>query len=369
MRRMAKRSWRIIVPGRAWPLVAGTAVLASFSCGDASNPVDAAPRPAPVAADAVERREETLEAIDRLLDAQRILEAARVADRLAERHPDDAAVALRLGRVRLAQRSFDPIGGAEADDLAAAAADALVRAIAEGVDDRETIALAATLLEAADRPGQAESFWRTLADRDGPGAEVGLRLALNLERQGRQSEAIAVAETIRARHPDHAFAAVVLGELQLSAGDERGLALLREGAGLDPERPAWRMREAIWLRRLGRCEEAITLLSARPRNSTISGEDVQATRELAACWNALARPDKAASLWESLAESSPPRSPWLGEAWRNAAAARLELGDRSAAWQALQQASVADPGHPNLAELERAIGADAVRGPVDGEGG
>ena len=357
MRRMAKRSWGRMVPGRG--VVPGVAaavamLLPASGCGEPSEP--ATPPGAAEAAEAVERREDALAAIDRLLEARRIDEAARVASRLAERHPEDASVALRLGRVRLAERTIP--GGPTGDGAAArvdrssAAADALLRAIAGGIEDRETLALAATLLEGADRHAEAETIWRRLVERDPDDVEAALRLALDLETTGRRREAIEIAELVRARRPDEPFAAAVLGELHLADGDETGLDLIAESVRLDPDNAAWRMRQAVWLRRLGRCEEAITLLSAMP---TQGSPRLPATREIAMCWMALGRPAKAAEIWERLAIEGSPQATWLGEAWREAARRHLDAGDREAARRCLERAGLEDPDHSSLAELRRAV--------------
>lgn len=357
MHRMAKRSWRGIVPGRGpGPAVAVAVCLAGLSaaagCGEASEPAP----PAAESAAAVERREDALLAIDRLLEARRIDEAARVASRLAEVHPDDASVALRLGRVLLAERTI--VEGAIGEGVASGAprfsgaADALLRAIDGGIEDRETLVLAATLLEASDRPTAAEPLWRRLADRDSDDAEAALRLALNLDSTGRRHDAIEIAERVHARVPDDPFAGVVLGELRLAGGDERGLDLIAEAVRLDPGNAAWRLRRAVWLRRLGRCEEAITLLSALEANDAAR---LAATREIATCWMLLGRPAKAADAWETLAIEGAPRSPWLGEAWREAAWRRLDAGDRESAQRCLRRAAIEDPADPSIADLQAAF--------------
>jgi tetratricopeptide (TPR) repeat protein len=346
-----------ILPGRSFRLGGGLALLGLVvlamptGCGERTT---APPPPSPVEANAVEARENALAAIDRLLEARRVDEAARVAERLAEVHPDDAAVALRLGRVRVA----DP----RRDLLSSAAADALLRAIEGGIEDPETFALAATLLESCDRDVEAEPLWRRLADDDPGDPEPPLRLALNLESQGRRGEAVAIAETTRDRHPDHAFAAVVLGELRLASGDERGLEALAEGVRLDPGQDAWRLRQAVWLRRLGRCEEAILILAA---SSAETPSGLARTREIAACWRRLQRPGKEASTWTDAARRRDLSPAQAGEAWREAARSHLDAGEREAAWRCLQEAAVADPEHPMLAELERAVAGASGESPAD----
>jgi len=259
--------------------------------------------------------------------------------------------------VRVAERSLAVDAGPRRDLRSSAAADALLRAIEGGIEDPETFALAATLLESCDRDAEAEPLWRRLADIDPGDPDPILRLALNLESQGRRAEASAIAETTRRRHPDHAFAAVVLGELQLASGDERGLETLAEGVRLDPDQDAWRLRQAVWLRRLDRCEEAILILAA---SSAETPSGLARTREIAACWRRLGRPGKAAATWADAARGRHLSSAQAGEAWREAARAHLDAGEREAAWRCLQEASVADPEHPTLAELERAVaGASA----------
>lgn len=354
-----------ILPGRSFRLGGGLALLGLVvlamptGCGERTT---APPPPSPVEANAVEARENALAAIDRLLEARRVDEAARVAERLAEVHPDDAAVALRLGRVRVAERSLAVDADPRRDLLSSAAADALLRAIEGGIEDPETFALAATLLESCDRDVEAEPLWRRLADDDPGDPEPPLRLALNLESQGRRGEAVAIAETTRDRHPDHAFAAVVLGELQLASGDERGLEALAEGVRLDPGQDAWRLRQAVWLRRLGRCEEAILILAA---SSAETPSGLARTREIAACWRRLKRPGKAASTWTDAARRRDLSPAQAGEAWREAARSHLDAGEREAAWRCLQEAAVADPEHPMLAELERAVAGASRESPAD----
>jgi tetratricopeptide (TPR) repeat protein len=328
--------------------------LAMSGCGDSPEPPDVAAAP-----DSVEAREQAVQAIDRLLEARRIDEAARVAERLAERHPEDAGAALRLGRVRLAQRSVGGDRPRSRDELCSDAADALLDAIAGGIEDRETLVLAATLLEAADRVGEAEPIWRLLTERSLGDPEASLRLALNLESGDRRSEALEIALDVRVRHPDLPFAAATLGELRLAGGDEGGLEDLAAAVELDPGNPAWRIRQAVWLRRLGRCEEAITRLAAMPLDAA---PPPTITREIAACWRRLGRPAKAAEAWERVAATRGDGTAWSGEAWREATRCHLDAGDREAASRCLRLAAIADPGHPALAELERLSGLASSSG-------
>ncbi|MEY2964597.1 MAG: hypothetical protein RLZZ228_410, partial [Actinomycetota bacterium] len=111
---------------------------------------------------------------------------------------------------------------------------------------------------------------------------------------------------------------------------------------------ALRVREGNWLRRLGRAEESIALLTALSRSDQAT---LAVTRETAAAWKALGRHDRAASTWEVCLRTDP-ASADSTEAMLGAADAWLAAGDRARAKSWLDRVAANDPNHPDLVALE-----------------
>ena len=151
------------------------------------------------------------------------------------------------------------------------------------------------------------------------------------------------------RWPREPMVAAAYGEFLLERGEAAaGLAKFAEARSLDPDSIALRVREGNWLRRLGRAEESIALLTALSRSDQAT---LAVTRETAAAWKALGRSDRAASAWEVCLRTDP-ASADSTEAMLGAADAWLAAGDRARAKSWLDRVAANDPNHPDLVALE-----------------
>lgn len=283
-------------------------------------------------------------------------EAAAVARRLREAMPDDPTVAAMLGRIAIAEAAR--LEGPAGIDRRREALGHLSVAIAGGVDDSETLGLAAGLGEFLGRPADAEPLRRRLAARAAEACDPRLALAWNLSMQERDEEAIAIAIDTRRRFPDSPLAAAMVGELRLAAGDAAGLADLAEARRLDGGSTALRIREAAWHRRLGDPNHAILLLAALDATSR---RDPEVARELAASHAARGDLGAAAGAWEEALAADPRRIDLAleaAEAWRAA-------GDRSRAAAALRHAASIDPRNEAIPRLEQAISRGDASAPPE----
>lgn len=240
-------------------------------------------------------REAAIAAIEQNLLSQRLDEARSIADRLLRRAPRDASVNACVARVRIAQ-------GQRADEnnrepFMSEALVCLEVAIAGGLDDDENLALAASLAESLDDYRAAAPRWETLAARDPDAAGPAVRLGLNLWQRGLIAQASAQLDAAAARFPDDPTALAAWAEFRLERGDASALETLVAARALAPAEVGLRLREASWRRRLGAPNDAVTLLSALTPAEQARPE---VTRELAAAWLALDRPERAAEAWEAL---------------------------------------------------------------------
>ena len=170
-------------------------------------------------------------------------------------------------------------------------------AIAGGLDDDENLALAASLAESLDDYRSAAPRWETLAARDPDAAGPAVRLGLNLWQRGLIEQAAAQLDAAAARFPDDPTALAAWAEFRLERGDASALETLVAARALAPGEIGLRLREASWRRRLGAPNDAVTLLSALTPAEQARPE---VTRELAAAWLELDRPERAAEAWEAL---------------------------------------------------------------------
>lgn len=306
--------------------------------GDAPPPVAATP---PLDAKA---RETAIEAIRTRLLERNLAEASAVAEALVARSPEDPAANAWSARVLVALAAEPSTREEERRSLLADASRRLEVAIAGGVDDPETLAVAASCDEAMGEFDRATERWTLLVVQHPEDSTAVARQGLATARAGRLDEARALLEDAIRRFDEDALVLAALGEVRLEQGDESGLVLIAEARHLDPSATALRLREAVWQRRLGRPAEAVTLLAALPEAERTSPA---VTRELAASWRALGEPRKVAEVCEVSARASP-RSiePWLlaAEAW-------LDAGEPGRAMEAIEIARSIDPSNAELARL------------------
>ena len=325
--------------------IAGLFTMLLAGCGDgASEPKQSASNAA-----RPESREAAIAAIERNLLAQRLDEAAIVAEGLVERMPEDASAAAWLARVRVAQANASPADGARREQRMQDAASAIDRALAGGVDDDETLMLAASIAETLGDHATAGPRWERLAARRPDDPNPALRIALNRWRLGDADEAGARFEAAAERWPSEPMVAAAFGEFLLEQGDATaGLARFADARSLDPDSVPLRIREANWLRRLGRPGDAIAMLTALPRPDQAT---LAVTRETSASWAALGRFDRAAAAWEVCLRTDPASSDSI-EAMAGAAGAWIAAGDRPRAKSWIDRIAAVEADHPELASLE-----------------
>ena len=321
------------------------AALLVAGCGDRAakpaEPASSSARP--------ESREAAIAAIERNLLAQRLEEAAIVAEGLVASMPEDASAAAWLARVRVAQANASPAERTRREQRMQDAASAIDRALAGGVDDDETLTLAASIAETLGDHATAGPRWERLAARRPDDPSPALRIALNRWRLGDADEAAARFEAAVERWPSDPMVAASFGEFLLERGDATaGLAMFAEARSLDPDSVPLRIREANWLRRLGRPGDAIALLTALPRPDQAT---LAVTRETSASWAALGRFDRAAAAWEVCLRTDPASADSI-EAMVGAAESWLAAGDRPRAKSWIDRIAAAEPDHPDLAALE-----------------
>ena len=304
--------------------------------------------PAPTAA-RPESREAAIAAIERNLLSQRLDEAAIVAEGLVASMPEDASAAAWLARVRVAQANAT---GADAESRRRnmqEASTAIERALHGGIDDDESLVLAASIAESLGDHAMAGPRWERLAARRPDDPSPALRIALNRWRLGDADEASARFDAARERWPSDPMVAAAFGEFLLERGDATaGLAMFAEARSLDRDSVPLRVREANWLRRLGRPGDAIALLTALPRADQAT---IAVTRETAAAWAALGRFDRAAATWEVCLRTDPASADSI-EAMLGAASAWIAAGDRPRARTWIDRIAADAPDHPERAALE-----------------
>ena len=342
--RTARRRGRSPLPpvGRLRGLAVVPLLLAS-ACGPSGDP----PAEAPTAA-SPQAREAAIAAIGVHLEGHRVTEAAAVARRLHEAMPDDPTLAAMLGRIAIAEAAR--LEGTDGIERRREALRHLSAAIAGGVDDSETLSLAAGLGEFLGSPAEAEPLRRRLAERSASGCEADLSLAWNLSLQGRGEESLAIATEARRRCPELPLAAAMVGELRLAAGDAGGLQDLAAARRLGDGSTAMRIREAAWHRRLGDPSHALLLLAALDEAAR---RDPAVARELAASHRDLGEPAAAAAALEAALAAHPRRVDLAiaaAEAWR-------EAGDRLRMAAALRHADSIDPRHEAVVRFRQAIGS------------
>lgn len=333
---VALLSWRVSV-------VLPVSVGFLGGCGGDAPP----PATAPPALDA-KARETAIEAIRTRLLERNLAEATAVAQALVERSPEDPAANAWSARVLVALAAEPATSEEERRRLIADASRQLEVAIAGGVDDRETLAVAASCDEAMGEFDRATARWRQLVAQHPEDSVAVARQGLAIARAGRLDEARELLEDAVRRFDEDALVLAALGEVRLEQGDETGLLLFADARRLDPSATALRVREAVWQRRLGRPAEAVTLLAALPDSERVTPA---VARELAASWRALGEPRKVAEVFEASARSSPRSiAPWLlaAEAW-------LDAGEPGRALEAMEIANSIDPSDAELARLRERL--------------
>jgi tetratricopeptide (TPR) repeat protein len=117
------------------------------------------------------------------------------------------------------------------------------------------------LLAREAREAEAETALRSALEGAPERLDVRERLALVLVAAGRDDEALALLEQVRARHGDDPVFHRAAGDVLLAAGHPgEALAAYREGLRLAPERPDLRLREADALMQTGALEESASRL-------------------------------------------------------------------------------------------------------------
>ncbi|MGA1058699.1 MAG: hypothetical protein ACO3Y3_13505, partial [Phycisphaerales bacterium] len=130
-------------------------VLSIVACERGDTPSTNAPTKV-VDADS---REAAIAAIERNLLAQRLDEASIVAEGLVASLPDDASAAAWFARVRVAQSQAAGANSPAREPWLRDAASALDRALEGGIDDDETLALAASVAESLGDHAPAGARW------------------------------------------------------------------------------------------------------------------------------------------------------------------------------------------------------------------
>ena len=328
------------------PVFAAACILASASCDRRESP------PAEAAVDSIH----SVEYAERLLRAGQPEQAARSAKALLATSKDDWRVYDVLARVQL-QRALALQDQGLMDRGAETMSDALERyrdAITCAPDVKGLTLSGGSTAQLAGDLDQAEAWFREAMRLDPDDPRPPMYIA-QLVFESDAAEARSLLEQAIELDPyvAEAHASLALLEAQESH-EEVAEAHLKRALACDRGTPI-RVVQARVYRTLGDPARGVQVLTALPRGAL--GAEAAAA-ELAACWEALDRPDRAAEAWEACFGANAHRS----DAWRyaiSAAKAHLAAGDRAAASRLIEQAELLSPPAAEIAQVRAAASAQS----------
>ena len=326
--------WGMAALGAAL-LVCGIAAVAVLNRTQ-GGPSDAAGATSDATAtEALDALAASLDAAAQYVNADREDEAAKILEAAAEKFPDEPQVLRQLYEVRLHQ--------SRTADAYAIIQDLIATFDRQDAELRFNAGVVANMLGKTD---ESIVHFQKAAELDPTNPKHPLYLAQMLIKTHEYTQA--QTHLLRCIHLDPTIhqawgtlAEINLIENQLDMAEQN----LGRARKLAPEFPKWRLLEAKVLRRRGKPEEAVTLLSALPDRERYTQDVVD---EIAQCWALMGSPARAAQEHVNFLNRVP-------DAWESAvAAARYFLvaddPDRARQWTAYAQRLA-----PEDAEVKRLV--------------
>lgn len=298
-----------------------------------------------------------LDRAERLMQVGRVEDAAPLAARLVESHPEDWRVHDLQARIHL-RRSISERTLGRMDQWArhiSAAVDAYAVGLEAGPDSAGLHRSAAEVAQSAGRVQEARDWYRTAIALD-PQHPRPLFCLAQMDMESDPQGAVSLLEQVIALEPSFAEAHASLAVLSAQAGRaDEAEAHVARAIAIAPDAPSIRLAQARMYRMLGAHTDAVAILTAL---DPVSQASEPHTWEAARNWAALDRFDRVADAWTACLAAHAHRS----DAWRfaiEAARARVRVGDLPAAAVLLDQAQVlgapsevlegerADIGQPN----------------------
>jgi tetratricopeptide (TPR) repeat protein len=334
--------------------VSGVACCVVAGCRDSTGGVPAGP-PTPAAASA-QSLFEAMSAAEKALDDGRLDDALTLARFVAERDTGSTGQEL-LGRVWLAHATRAERSGADLEASTARKAAAAVYRLAAD-RDRSNAALqdaTAMVLDTTGDQSAAALYYDRAVELEPRNVGYRLHRANSYLRRSALDEALRDADLAIEISPEEAWAHAIRAEVALSRGETDSAAIsAAEARRLAPSEVAFRVLHARILRRSGRGADAVELLAALDETSRGS---IAVAAELAAGWDAIKRPERAAEAWE-LAYRHAQRHDQLRAAV-TAGEFHLKAGNRTAAKYWLDRATTLAPDNPTVTQLAASLAAPA----------
>jgi tetratricopeptide (TPR) repeat protein len=326
-------------------VAAAICVMAMPGCSGQAQPAAA-----PVGPQAVDA---ALLSAERYFSSNDLASAEAVLGRLIERAPETYRAHELLGQV-LYRRAIEMQTAGDAP----AASESLQRAYehyrlaVEHAGDADPM-LAAGLNQsagefasAAGRRDEAIVHFRAAGTLDPLNPKPPLYEAQMLLAAERYGEAEVALRRSLMLDPDEAYAHASLATVAHAAGQcARAIGHIEEARAIDPEALALRIQEARIRRPCDGPRAALQLLVSLP---DATRAETLVAAEIAACWNDLDEPVRAAAAWEHCLVRNP-------RDWRAAIAAanaRFAAGDAGKGWALWQQARSIAPNDPEVMALE-----------------
>lgn len=290
---------------------------------------------------------------EQLLSAGKAVEAGAIVDILLGQYSDDWRVHDLAARIHLQQgirlRDDGLIEQSQAELLQAVSAYQKATALVPALAGLYTSAGNAAVM-AGDKQ-QANVWYRDAIGLDAEDVRPPLYLA-QLVFDESPAEARELLEWVISMDSNIAEAHASIALLNAIDGDaEAAKAAMFEALRSD-RGPAIRVVQARMFRTLGEPGRGVEILLATEYHGRTTEA---AASELAACWEAIGRPDRSAQAWDDCFGANAHRT----DAWRfalNAARAHLEAGDRSGAARSIGQAEMLSAPVDELAAV-RALAA------------
>lgn len=217
--------------------------------------------------------------------------AEAILSRAVGQYPEDQDLRVAFGEMLIAQKRTRE------------AYDQYLAALAIGPRDAELEYRAGMLsVELGEHGRAAEHFAAARAAQPGV-PQYGLMLANEQLQTGETTAARATLLQVTVLDPDEPLAWGALANIGLRLG-ENSIALnhARRAIALDPDQPAYRLYEARALKRMGKPEEALLVLTALPETTRRNPEYL---RTIGECFGLLGRPGEAAARYEAAFAAEP----------------------------------------------------------------
>ncbi|MHC4218947.1 MAG: tetratricopeptide repeat protein [Planctomycetota bacterium] len=347
----AHRPQRACLLGLAWIWIA----LTIIGCEQARESESATPPAGAADAQRSSAHETAVAAAEQYLDGNDLASAETILVKLLEQAPANHRAHELLGRVLYLKSLTVRRGGdGKSGDALIQEAYRHYRASVEaaGELDAEVAAglnqSAGEIASAAGLPDRAAEHFQAAGRLDPTAPKHPLYEAQVLIQLGRPAEARRALERVLTLDPDEAYAHASLAAVALLEDDHASaLQHIQEAREIAPGNLGIRIQEARIRRQCDQPRHALELLLAL--DAGLRAEEA-VTAELAACYLALDQPLEAARVWERRYRRGPQRP----TAWRaavGAAHSHLAAGRREEALWWYEQARLAAPDQPEVADL------------------